>query len=97
MAVVSHSGFLRCAISHCQYANADYRVFDFADVKGGRELELVEWGQTAENGGGLGESPKGRAEIEDMDFPPEEQVDEVEEQMGAKTSGEAAKEVPEKQ
>lgn len=91
--MVSHSGFLRCAVSHARYANADYRVFDFVE---GEELELKEWDVTAENGGGMGESEKGRAEIVSSDFPPEEQVEEVGEKMGGKTNGEAANEVPEK-
>ncbi|CAD0026456.1 unnamed protein product [Aureobasidium pullulans] len=51
IAVVSHSGFLRCAISLCKYANADYRIFDFAETsKEGGDLELVEWKETEENG-----------------------------------------------
>ncbi|CAD0106834.1 unnamed protein product [Aureobasidium uvarum] len=95
IAVVSHSGFLRCAISLCKYANADYRIFDFKDTEKGEDLELVEWKETEENGGGLGESEKGRAVIEDNDFP-EEQAEEVKKQLGGKTDGEAAKEIPEK-
>ncbi|TIA54297.1 phosphoglycerate mutase-like protein [Aureobasidium pullulans] len=97
IAVVSHSGFLRCAISLCKYANADYRIFDFAETsKEGGDLELVEWKETEENGGGLGESEKGRAKVEESDFPAEEQVEEVKEQLGGKTDDEAAKEIPEK-
>ncbi|KAI4798081.1 hypothetical protein E4T44_07627 [Aureobasidium sp. EXF-8845] len=95
IAVVSHSGFLRCAISLCKYANADYRIFDFKDTEEGEDLELTEWKETEENGGGLGESEKGRAKIEESDFPAE-QVEEVKQQMGGKVDGEAAKEVPEK-
>ncbi|KAH0363176.1 phosphoglycerate mutase-like protein, partial [Aureobasidium melanogenum] len=96
IAVVSHSGFLRCAISLCKYANADYRIFSFkdTDAEQDEDLELREWKETEENGGGLGESEKGRAEIEDTDFP-EEQAEEVEQQLGGKTNSEAAREVPE--
>lgn len=94
IAVVSHSGFLRCAISLCKYANADYRIFDFKDKAEGADLELVEWELTESNGGGLGESEKGRAEIEESDFPGE-QAEEIEQQLGGKVDGEAAKEVPE--
>ncbi|KAG9574125.1 phosphoglycerate mutase-like protein, partial [Aureobasidium melanogenum] len=94
IAVVSHSGFLRCAISLCKYANADYRIFSFEDTEQGEDLELKEWKETEENGGGLGESEKGRADIEDTDFP-EEQAEEVEQQLGGKTNSEAAREVPE--
>ncbi|KAG9629539.1 phosphoglycerate mutase-like protein, partial [Aureobasidium melanogenum] len=95
IAVVSHSGFLRCAISLCKYANADYRIFNFMDTEQGKDLELKEWKETEENGGGLGESEKGRADIEDTDFP-EEQAEEVKQQLGGKTDSEAAREVPEK-
>ncbi|CAD0082484.1 unnamed protein product [Aureobasidium vineae] len=95
IAVVSHSGFLRCAISLCKYANADYRIFEFKDTEQGDDLELVEWKETERNGGGLGESEKGRAAIEDSDFP-ERRAEEVEQKLGGKTDGEAAKEVPEK-
>ena len=96
IAVVSHSGFLRCAISLCKYANADYRIFDFKNTAEGKDLELVEWKETEENGGGLGESEKGKAEIETSDFP-KEKAEEVKQQLGRKTDGEAAKEVPEKE
>lgn len=93
IAVVSHSGFLRCAISLCKYANADYRIFSFKDTEQGKDLELKERKETEENGGGLGESEKGRADIELTDFP-EEQAGEVEQQLGDKTNSEAAREVP---
>ncbi|KAI5204758.1 hypothetical protein E4T39_03350 [Aureobasidium subglaciale] len=96
IAVVSHAGFLRCAISLCKYANADYRVFDFkeSDGKGKGEFELVEWESTERNGGGMGESEKGRARIEESDFPGD-QIESVEEQLGAQVDGEAVREVPE--
>ena len=55
---------------------------------------MREWEETRERGGGLGTSEKGEARIEDWDFPPEEVVEEVKEQMGGQSSGEAAKEVP---
>lgn len=61
--------------------------------------ELLEWPLTAERGGGMGRSEKGRAEIEPRDFPQEQEeevVGEVKEQLGEKTKGEAAKEVPDK-
>ncbi|TKA82226.1 hypothetical protein B0A49_00411 [Cryomyces minteri] len=93
VAVVSHSGFLRTAVSHTKYANADYRIFDFSPDSSLKDPELVEWGSTAANGGGMGKSEKGRAEIVEGDFPPEE-LKEVGEQMGIKTSREPANEVP---
>ncbi|KEQ91143.1 hypothetical protein AUEXF2481DRAFT_510828 [Aureobasidium subglaciale EXF-2481] len=42
IAVVSHAGFLRCAVSLCKYSNADYRIFDFKESDGEGDLELVE-------------------------------------------------------
>lgn len=54
----------------------------------------MEWELTESNGGGLGESDKGRAKIEESDFPGE-QAEEVEQQLGGKVDSEAAKEVPE--
>ena len=65
IAVVSHGAFLRIGISHRWYANADYRVFDFADDGGD---ELVEWKLTDDEGGAMGRSPKGAAYAEDIDF-----------------------------
>ncbi|KAI9850449.1 MAG: hypothetical protein M1838_005661 [Thelocarpon superellum] len=66
IAVVSHSGFLRVGVSNAAYANADYRVFDFAkedDVEAAAEANpgnrLIEWELTREKGGGRGQSPKG--------------------------------------
>ena len=42
IAVVSHSGFLRAAICHRRFANADWRVFDFEDRKSTR-LNSSHW------------------------------------------------------
>lgn len=64
--MVSHSGFLRFGVSHSHYANADYRIFGFAE--GGGE-ELVEWKLTKERGGGLAQSYKGKASILSSDNP----------------------------
>ncbi|OCK78695.1 phosphoglycerate mutase-like protein [Lepidopterella palustris CBS 459.81] len=75
IAVVSHSGFLRCVISLTWYANADYRIFEFDEeamgkVNVGEELFVLrEWKETAERGGGMGRSQKGRFEVSDSDFP----------------------------
>ena len=66
--VVSHSGFLRVGVSHRHYANADYRVFRFAEGSGD---ELVEWRITEENGGGMGTSRTGLALTEPTEFPQE--------------------------
>ena len=52
--VVSHSAFLRTAINPTKYANADYRVFDFAETGD----ELIQWSLTEDGGGGMGRSPR---------------------------------------
>ncbi|KAI0842365.1 phosphoglycerate mutase-like protein [Hypoxylon sp. FL0890] len=55
--VVSHSAFLRLAVSGYWYFNADYRVFDFApmnSIEDGFRLEQHQ--STREKGGGLGRS-----------------------------------------
>ncbi|KAL2162495.1 hypothetical protein VTH06DRAFT_7409 [Thermothelomyces fergusii] len=51
--VVSHSGFLRVAVTGCYFMNADYRVFEFADDDdegadggGGSGPRLREWDET---------------------------------------------------
>lgn len=54
IAVVSHSRFLRCSVSNRKFANADFRIFDFAEVGGQVDTKLVEWELTESNGGGLG-------------------------------------------
>ncbi|UJO16903.1 putative phosphatase [Fulvia fulva] len=71
IAVVSHAGFLRTAITKRRYANADYRIFTFKKSNGGA-LELVEDLSTMRKGGGLGRSPKGIFKVKEWDFPPEE-------------------------
>lgn len=93
--VVSHSGFLRTAVCKTHFANADYRVFEFAEEREGEKeegegVELIEWELTAGKGGGMGRSEKGRAEVVESDFP----IERVEEEMGGKAAGEAAREVP---
>ncbi|KAI1408348.1 phosphoglycerate mutase-like protein [Hypoxylon sp. FL1857] len=55
--VVSHSAFLRLAVSGYWYFNADYRIFEFApmnSIEDGFRLEQHE--STREKGGGLGKS-----------------------------------------
>lgn len=77
IAVVSHSGFLRTAISKRRFANADYRIFTFRRAESGH-LTLVENSVTSRKGGGMGRSEKGYQRIEEWDFPPEnlEQIEE---------------------
>ncbi|KAB8302472.1 hypothetical protein EYC80_005878 [Monilinia laxa] len=84
IAVVSHSAFLRTCISYRHYANADYRIFDFADGDGQTNAELVEWEVTESRGGGLGKSPKGVFGMTINDYP-KEIVEDI---------GEATSEVP---
>ncbi|KAI0121020.1 histidine phosphatase superfamily [Xylariales sp. AK1849] len=52
--VVSHSAFLRLAVSGCWYFNADYRIFEFEEGDGKGDLRLKESRETREKGGGLG-------------------------------------------
>lgn len=82
IAVVSHSGFLRTAVAHRRFFNADWRVFDFdeeamlaskqAGEGDGKGLFLLkEWKLTEEKGGGMGRSPIGVFATEPRDFPPD--------------------------
>ncbi|KAI0596183.1 histidine phosphatase superfamily [Biscogniauxia sp. FL1348] len=53
--VVSHSAFMRLAVTGCWYFNADYRIFDFAEMTGpGDTYRLEQHASTKEKGGGLG-------------------------------------------
>ncbi|XXH03282.1 hypothetical protein Hte_009680 [Hypoxylon texense] len=55
--VVSHSAFLRRAVSGYWYFNADYRIFDFTPmVEPGDIFRLQQHESTREKGGGLGRS-----------------------------------------
>jgi len=81
-------------IKVARYANADYRIFDYAPDASPEDPRLVEWALTADNGGGMGTSEKGRAEVEARDFPPEDKTKEVSDKLGDKTDGEAVREVP---
>ncbi|KAI2602525.1 phosphoglycerate mutase-like protein [Hypoxylon sp. NC1633] len=55
--VVSHSAFLRLAVSGYWYFNADYRIFYFAPAENFGDLyRLVQHESTREKGGGLGRS-----------------------------------------
>ncbi|KAF2876650.1 histidine phosphatase superfamily [Massariosphaeria phaeospora] len=81
VAVVSHSGFLRAAVCHRRFFNADWRVFDFderamGESKGMGEcldgkglFVLREWSETEEKGGGMGRSDRGVFGAEKSDFP----------------------------
>ncbi|EMR80816.1 putative phosphoglycerate mutase protein [Botrytis cinerea BcDW1] len=84
IAVVSHAAFLRTCVSFRQYANADYRIFDFADDDRQESAELVEREVTESNGGGLGKSAKGVFGMTINDYPSEIE----------KGIGEATTEVP---
>ncbi|KAI1389303.1 phosphoglycerate mutase-like protein [Hypoxylon trugodes] len=55
--VVSHSAFLRVAVSGYWYFNADYRIFDFAPRNEASDLyKLKQHESTEVKGGGLGRS-----------------------------------------
>ncbi|KAF2707152.1 phosphoglycerate mutase-like protein, partial [Pleomassaria siparia CBS 279.74] len=85
IAVVSHSGFLRTAVCHRRFFNADYRIFEFDEeamaesrkngegLGGGGEFLLKEWETTEERGGGMGRSEKGVVKVLPTDFPPDEE------------------------
>ncbi|TID27390.1 phosphoglycerate mutase-like protein [Venturia nashicola] len=90
--VVSHSGFLRTAVTSKQFGNADYRIYDFDEhvepkTVDGVEIKyrLKERYETDSKGGGMGWSEIGHFGITDEDFPlidpikrgPDEVVDEV--------------------
>ncbi|ESZ98262.1 hypothetical protein SBOR_1358 [Sclerotinia borealis F-4128] len=75
IAVVSHSAFLLTCISYKRYANADYRIFDFANGDGQKSAELVEWELTESRGGGLGKSPRGTFGMSVNDYPMEIEKD----------------------
>ncbi|KAF2222338.1 histidine phosphatase superfamily [Elsinoe ampelina] len=89
VAVVSHSGFLRAAVSRRHYANADYRIFTFEEWDGEGEVRLRESKMT-EGKGGMGWSEEGVASIRDSEFPRPT----VEKQEGTKQGNEATEEVP---
>lgn len=88
--VVSHSGFLRTAVSKRNYANADFRVFTFTGESG--NLSLVESDLT-EGKGGMGWSDPGVAEVVERDFPAEV-TESVKQQQGSQRDDEATEEVP---
>lgn len=60
IAVVSHSAFLRQAVSGQFFGHADYRIFDLnREHHGETEVyALAEWRSTNKNGGGMGRSLK---------------------------------------
>ena len=70
--VVSHSAFMKHAVTGAHFANADYRIFEFA--KHDRQLEgfaLLEWEITKESRGGRGKSLEGVPAIGSVDLPPD--------------------------
>jgi len=77
------------------YANADFRVFTFAEsAELGGVHRLVESDLTSGKGG-LGRSDEGDYPPQDWEFPPEEQMEEIKEEQGSRTNNEATQEVPE--
>jgi broad specificity phosphatase PhoE len=76
IAVVTHAAFLRTAVCGQGFANADFRIFEFAE--GDEEgRQLVQWKLTEMKGGGLGKSYKGPLGWRDYDA--KEKVDDLEE------------------
>lgn len=76
IAVVSHSGFLRTAVCHRMFFNADWRVFEWDEEAMRKEgtCTLREREETEVKGGGMGRSDVGVFGIGEGDFPPEEQA-----------------------
>jgi hypothetical protein len=69
--IVSHSAFLRLAVSGTRFANADYRIFEVSKPNGLHDTyKLVEWEQTRETGGGMGRSSRQPVEIGSGNLPP---------------------------
>ncbi|KAJ0120172.1 phosphoglycerate mutase [Diaporthe amygdali] len=53
--VVSHSGFLRQAVTGDWYFNADYRIYDLVERKDGADkFEVKQWDLTKSGHGGMG-------------------------------------------
>lgn len=84
IAVVSHAGFLRNAITGKDFGNADYRICTFRPVvvddaggATGGQYQLEEWPETEEKGGGLGTSRRDRAQIEPTDYPNDKDEQEI--------------------
>ena len=69
VAVVTHAGFLRTAVTNKRFENADYRVFEFADSTDGiMRLRLVEG--LKQDKGMMGRSEGGMHYILPDDFSP---------------------------
>lgn len=78
--VVSHSGFMRQAVTGDHYFNADYRIYDFEERSAGDEgapFKLRQWDLT-KGTGGMGRSYDQIVELgvglPDEDLPPNEDV-----------------------
>jgi hypothetical protein len=57
--IVSHSCFLRLAVTGCWFFNGDYRIFDFEEREGpDDEYRLKQWEQTSDGGMGWSWSKK---------------------------------------
>lgn len=69
--VVTHSAFLRTAVAFRRFANADYRVFTFAEDPD--DLELIEEDVGTEGHGGMGRSETGRVMEEEGELRDEDQ------------------------
>ncbi|KAL9109719.1 MAG: hypothetical protein Q9227_005588 [Pyrenula ochraceoflavens] len=71
--VVSHSAFMRFAVTGTHFANADFRIFDFASrSEPNNKYRLVERESTKTNCGGRGYSLGEEVEIGSGDLPPDE-------------------------
>lgn len=75
VAIVTHSAFLRTSVAYSRFANADFRVFDFAE--GEDNVALLQWQMSDVRGGGMGRSPRGRVGVEPGDFRSEDENAEI--------------------
>lgn len=100
IAVVSHSGFLRTAVSNRMFFNADWRIFTFdeAEMQRSGRFVLREDESTEKKGGGMGRSQVGVFGVVDGDFPPEvegeEEAKKAKEESKVDELGEASREKP---
>ena len=61
--IVSHSQFLRTAVTGRWFGNGDYRIFDFCERRSDDETyRLLEW-ETTNESGGLGLSPSTKVQL----------------------------------
>ena len=80
------------------FANADYRIFTFAEDDGDAErsggLPAILESELTAGKGGMGQSEAGVSAVREGDFPAEDPVEVAKTYQGEQRNGEAAGEVP---